>query len=310
MNEVLGAMLMTKLKLPVMGLMVALALAGSNLVYRAAGQAPGNDKPGATRALSDLELLRKEMQILKLQVELMQAELQTLKAKGIASAAPQDNTVQLWEKLDQKILAKVVPDVVMGVQPVIVGQEASGQKGAPIKVGVTVQSDKSANEAVQKIVDHVIVLDKEGHKVQVHGGAANQQVPGAHTITVTPDGKKVVVIGKDDKNAASGRILLADKVPAGKQEQQMIIVLDEKGQQIKLGATIHVLDATTGKVQALLAGPAADADEGEAQAALKAFCEAADAKARALAEARLQKALKKLHIRLHSQDEKPQSNDQ
>jgi RNA polymerase sigma factor (sigma-70 family) len=311
MNEVLGAMLMTKLKLPVMGLMVALALAGSNLVYRAAGQAPGNDKPGATRALSELELLRKEMQILKLQVELMQAEVQALKTKGIASAAPQDNKVQLWDRVDQKFVGRVIPDVVMGVQPHIIQQEASGQKGAPIVVGVTVQSDKPANEAVQNVIDQVIVLDKEGQKAQVHVGAANQQVPGAHDITVTPDGKKVIVIGKDDKNGASGRILFADRVPAGKQGQQMIIVLDDKGQQIKLeGAAIHVVDATTGKVHALLAGPAADADEREAQAALKAFCKAGDAKARALAEVRLQKALKKLHIRLHTQDEKPQANDQ
>jgi RNA polymerase sigma factor (sigma-70 family) len=98
MNEVAKAMLMTKLKFGLLGLMVVGLLGASGLVYQAAaqplaqpaGQAPMAAKPVEPKALSELELLRREVEILKMQMEVMQAELRTLKGKagGAGQHAP------------------------------------------------------------------------------------------------------------------------------------------------------------------------------------------------------------------------------
>jgi RNA polymerase sigma factor (sigma-70 family) len=88
MQEVIGSMLMTKLKVYVAAALLAMLLGAGGVAYRAAGQAP---KPGA-RPLTDLEVLRREVEILKLQMEVMQAkvhaqeaELRTLRAPVKAS---------------------------------------------------------------------------------------------------------------------------------------------------------------------------------------------------------------------------------
>jgi RNA polymerase sigma factor (sigma-70 family) len=69
MNEVLGAMLMSKLKTYMAVALVAVALGIGGLAYRAAGQ--GTGRPEA-RPLTDVEVLQREMAILKAQVELLQ----------------------------------------------------------------------------------------------------------------------------------------------------------------------------------------------------------------------------------------------
>jgi RNA polymerase sigma factor (sigma-70 family) len=92
MNEVLRAMLMTKLKVYVAVALVAVTLGVGGLAFRAGGQPPAGGDPqfipprAANRAegrpLTELELLRKEVDILKLQVEVLQAEVRSLKGKG------------------------------------------------------------------------------------------------------------------------------------------------------------------------------------------------------------------------------------
>jgi RNA polymerase sigma factor (sigma-70 family) len=89
MEEVLRAMLMTKLKVYV-AMALLIVLLGGGLAYQAAGQAP----PSGARPLTDLEVLRREVDILKLQMEVMQAkvraqeaELQTLRAQVKAPPA-------------------------------------------------------------------------------------------------------------------------------------------------------------------------------------------------------------------------------
>jgi RNA polymerase sigma factor (sigma-70 family) len=84
MNEVLKAMLMTKLKVYVATAVVAVLLGVGGLVYRVAGQSPPVAKAPADRPLTELELLRREVEILKLQVEVMQAELRALKGQRTA----------------------------------------------------------------------------------------------------------------------------------------------------------------------------------------------------------------------------------
>jgi RNA polymerase sigma factor (sigma-70 family) len=87
MNEVLKAMLMTKLKLAVAAVMAAALLGTGGLLYQAAGQAPRAEARPAGRPLSELELLRREVEILKLQMEVVQSELRTLKGRGASKAA-------------------------------------------------------------------------------------------------------------------------------------------------------------------------------------------------------------------------------
>jgi hypothetical protein len=87
MNEVLKAMLMTKLKFTLAAVMMAALLGAGGLLYRAAAQAPRPDQAG-NRPLSELELLRREVEILKLQMEVVQAELRTLKSRGAARTPP------------------------------------------------------------------------------------------------------------------------------------------------------------------------------------------------------------------------------
>jgi hypothetical protein len=83
MNEVLRAMLMTKLKLAVAGVMLVALLGTGSLLFPAAGQAPPADKVSAgDRPLSELELLRREVEILKLQMEVLQSEVRALRGHG------------------------------------------------------------------------------------------------------------------------------------------------------------------------------------------------------------------------------------
>jgi RNA polymerase sigma factor (sigma-70 family) len=96
MNEVLRAMLMTKLRTYVAVAVVAVLLGVGGLAFRAGGQTPVPRDPESTprradsRPLTELELLRREVDILKLQVEVLQAEVRTLKGKaGSADNLPQ-----------------------------------------------------------------------------------------------------------------------------------------------------------------------------------------------------------------------------
>jgi hypothetical protein len=94
MNEVLKAMLMTKLKFTLAAVMMAALLGAGGLLYQAAGQpprpdpAPRADAAAGNRPLSELELLRREVEILKLQMEVVQAELRALKGRGASRSIP------------------------------------------------------------------------------------------------------------------------------------------------------------------------------------------------------------------------------
>jgi RNA polymerase sigma factor (sigma-70 family) len=88
MNEVLKAMLMTKLKFALAAVMMAALLGTAGLLYQAVGQGPAAaDKRAADRPLTELELLRREVEILKLQMEVMQSELRALKGRGPSAPA-------------------------------------------------------------------------------------------------------------------------------------------------------------------------------------------------------------------------------
>jgi hypothetical protein len=93
MNEVLRAMLMTKLRVYGAAALVAVVLGAGGLAFRASGQdrlpPRGERRPDAgDRPLTEVELLRREVDILKLQMEVVQAELRSLKGKAGAGAKP------------------------------------------------------------------------------------------------------------------------------------------------------------------------------------------------------------------------------
>jgi hypothetical protein len=111
MNEVLRAMLVTKLKLVAVAALAVVLLGAGGVAFRAAGQAPG----GGSRPLTDLEVLRREVQILKLQVELLQNKvhaqevaLRALQRRGgpAGAGAPQRSPSELndarWRFGDRK----------------------------------------------------------------------------------------------------------------------------------------------------------------------------------------------------------------
>jgi RNA polymerase sigma factor (sigma-70 family) len=88
-REVQREMLMAKLKVGAALAALVAVLGAGGIAYRAAGQTPRADKRpevglerGApARALSELELLRKEVDILKLQVEVLQDKVRALRAE-------------------------------------------------------------------------------------------------------------------------------------------------------------------------------------------------------------------------------------
>jgi RNA polymerase sigma factor (sigma-70 family) len=93
MNEVSKAMMLTKVKFVVAAVMVTVALGASGLVYRASGEAA----PVAGKPLNELDALRNENELLKLNLQVVlekvraqEAELRTLRARAEApkAAAP------------------------------------------------------------------------------------------------------------------------------------------------------------------------------------------------------------------------------
>ena len=116
MKGVLKSMFLTKLKLMVSVVMVVTALGTSGLIYRASGQSAAPvQKPSDGKPRSELERLRHENELLKLNLEVVlekvraqEAELRSLKSKAQPAAAAFSS--------DGKILA--VADVVTFETPV------------------------------------------------------------------------------------------------------------------------------------------------------------------------------------------------
>jgi RNA polymerase sigma factor (sigma-70 family) len=104
MKGALKTMFLTKLKLAVGTLVVVAALGASGLAYRATGQSqpPTPEKRIAGKPLTEVEALRKENELLKLNLEVVlekvraqEAELRALKGwKGVGPTVPGDNQPQ------------------------------------------------------------------------------------------------------------------------------------------------------------------------------------------------------------------------
>jgi RNA polymerase sigma factor (sigma-70 family) len=98
MNEVLRAMLLTKLKVYVAVTLVAVLLGAGGLAYQASGQpAPTEAKPApraAARPLTDVEILRREVAILKAQLELLQDQVRGLVRPPVEVGRPAREGVQ------------------------------------------------------------------------------------------------------------------------------------------------------------------------------------------------------------------------
>ncbi|HKB37786.1 MAG TPA: hypothetical protein VKD72_15170, partial [Gemmataceae bacterium] len=88
-DGVLKTMLLKKLKLMLALVMVVGVLGATGLAYRTGGQATAADKPAAGRPTSEVEALRKEVELLRLnllvvleKVHAQEAELRALRGKG------------------------------------------------------------------------------------------------------------------------------------------------------------------------------------------------------------------------------------
>jgi RNA polymerase sigma factor (sigma-70 family) len=124
MNEVLKAMLMTKLKLAVAGMMVAMTLGASGLVYRSAGHAMAAEGQAAP---SELEALRRKVELLQVNLDVVlekvraqEAELRTL--RGRAAAANKAKSADLIEGGDKVFVEAVLDaskDVLLDKEAVI-----------------------------------------------------------------------------------------------------------------------------------------------------------------------------------------------
>jgi RNA polymerase sigma factor (sigma-70 family) len=91
MKEVLKTMFMTKLKLAVATVLVAATAGLGGLAYRAEGQSPAPPPQAAARAPSELDALRRQNELLKLNLEVVlekvraqEAELRSLREKAVA----------------------------------------------------------------------------------------------------------------------------------------------------------------------------------------------------------------------------------
>jgi RNA polymerase sigma factor (sigma-70 family) len=85
----LQTMLMAKLKMAVGAVMVMMALGASSLVYRASGQSGPAGKGGGGRPAIELDVLRQEVELLKLKLELVQEKLhsQELELRALRGSA-------------------------------------------------------------------------------------------------------------------------------------------------------------------------------------------------------------------------------
>ncbi len=114
MNEVLKAMLLTKLKVAVAVMLVTVALGASGLVYRASGE----DAPATGKPTNELEKLRRENELLRLNLEVVlekvkaqETELRTLRGRA---ESPKSGD---WHF--EKVLLQIQPEVYreMQIQP-------------------------------------------------------------------------------------------------------------------------------------------------------------------------------------------------
>jgi RNA polymerase sigma factor (sigma-70 family) len=166
MKGVLKSMFLTKLKLMVSAVMIVTVLGASGLVYRASGQSASPvDKQGDGKPKSELERLRHENELLKLNLEVVlekvraqEAELRTLKAQPLHAAlravvSPDGKTIT------SDVINKLEPlrDLVISVEQVDV---ATG-KVVPLKNDRGTDQKPRNKEELQRAIDSLEKALKE-----------------------------------------------------------------------------------------------------------------------------------------------------
>jgi RNA polymerase sigma factor (sigma-70 family) len=112
MNEVLKAMMLTKVKLAVAAVMVTVALGAGGFVYRASGEAA----PPARKPANELEALRRENELLKLNLEVVLEKVRALDAEVRAlRGRPEAKAVGKVEKADKLLSVDLGSDAGVGV---------------------------------------------------------------------------------------------------------------------------------------------------------------------------------------------------
>jgi hypothetical protein len=182
MNEVLKAMLVTKLKIAVLSVLAVVLLGTGGLVYRAAGQSDSAAQPGAGRPLSELEVLRREMEILKLQVELLQDKVRALEGQG--GGTPKARTAQQAPP-GSSASPKQVPRLPTTAPanskplPALPGTSAATANSKPVTTPGTVVLDGSQSLILNAGDPHLALSLARSYLAEVQSPSVEQEVEAA-----------------------------------------------------------------------------------------------------------------------------------
>jgi RNA polymerase sigma factor (sigma-70 family) len=164
MNEVAKAMLMTKLKVAVATVMVAVLLGAGGLVYRAAGQGAAGDGRQAGKPRTELEALRHEVELLRFNLEVVlekcraqEAELGKYRAQQAAAKVGKDQDI-LRLKADALLKGEIVDFV--DVEKKAIDEFVAAKKKAldptqevevALKMLLEAQDEETKHRAAQKV---------------------------------------------------------------------------------------------------------------------------------------------------------------
>jgi RNA polymerase sigma factor (sigma-70 family) len=142
MKGVLKAMLLTKLKLVIATAMITAVLGAGGLVYRSAGQAaPAAEEE---KSLSDVETLRKENELLRLNVQVLLEKVRSLEAEVLAlKGQPGGGATPNVDKTDQA-RSQVLKEQIHVLQEEVraLEAEALARRGRPAE-GAKPNADKT-----------------------------------------------------------------------------------------------------------------------------------------------------------------------
>ena len=162
MKGVLKSMFLTKLKLMIGAVMIVTALGASSLVYRAEGQsATPAEKSSDGKPRSELERLRHENELLKLNLEVVlekvraqEAELRTLKGRPTHAAVSPDGKIIATTRVDN-VLADVVTNTVVPVGQLKVDVRPIEAKVLEVRPADVARIQGKVVEVKPVVVEHI-----------------------------------------------------------------------------------------------------------------------------------------------------------
>jgi RNA polymerase sigma factor (sigma-70 family) len=166
MREVVRTMLISKLKLVMAAGMVAMAFGASGLVYRTAGHATAADASQAGKPPSELEALRRKVELLQINLDLVlekvraqEAELRTFRANAAAAKGPKEaasvsvGDVLLNTVTDSVPIHRVMQDA--RLEGFLIQQDVTLTPDQQVEAAMKAFREASDNAAKQRAVDQL-----------------------------------------------------------------------------------------------------------------------------------------------------------